>query len=412
MSYPRESRENKTKEELSDESNTLKIRKCIKNDKWILLRDIQKSLDLSADQTNSVLSKIMQDFWRGKHNLYSLPQYSDIFRDLNFHKYNLITLTKEMLRSLLSSELTGHNNRIKSRPDLITTQLNWNNGDDDFYETFYSLEWKDYQRIINRLKRNNSKVCKQREEKLAQLKDELEQSGAAIETTDDHAKLSDLASKIDHLTHDINIPMTSDYIKLYTLDALAMEINDFIHFMRSLVGGDNPLNILKRTIDSLDNIINSDKTRQGHQLDNDFIFCRYLEIQEAAMKVLGEQKKITEIAKEIYNIYFKGEESKINSCRSIENIIHRQIKIEVEKNVIIMRDRDNIMGSDIISTLSKWFYISPSYIEDMIATIGDESPHPVNLLWLEWDTSTNEFVHKNQNAPNEDIEDSMQNFQR
>lgn len=411
MSYTREDRQNKTPKELQDELKTQKIRKYIKNDKYILLRDIQKALDLSKDK-DIILTKIMHGFWKGYYNLYSLPHFSDIFIDLKYVEYSLIVLTREMFRSLLSSEVTGHKNRTKSRPDLITSQLSWNDGENDFYKTFLNEEWMFYQRILNRIKRDYRNTYKQKKDDLARLK------ASMLETKDDLDLLRNLMLEIHALEYDINMPVNSDYINFYTLDALSMEINDFI----SLINSSNitPFTEQRNIITSLEHVLDSKKTRKGHQLDGSFIFMAYMGIQEAAVKECGKPKSIIEVSKEIYIKYYQGSqnyESKINSPASIKTRICEQIRVESKKRIKVMRDRDNISDTDIINILPKEFYISSShekklkeYIKEVLAEM-DEFPTACSL-WFFFDENGELVMRKLKATEETSVDRSYQYYQR
>jgi hypothetical protein len=384
MSYSLENRKNKIVKQ-KEGLKTHSIRKYIKNDKWMLLRDIRKALDLREDQSNFILSKIMQGFWKGEHNLYSLPHFSKIFTELGCKKHHLIILNREMLRSILLSEITGKK-RTQKRIDLITNSLEFADGKDAFYKTFVKEDWTFYLRIINRIKRNYRNKCKQ---KSAENKRQL----------DNQEKLA-LASP--------------NYIKLYTLDVLSIEITYFIQTMKFILSktsycfDEAKIKNLEHIFDCLNQCIDQQKIRKGHQLSNEFLLLEYMDMQQEEINKTGSPKTIEEIAQEIYIKYYKNQKeidvgngtrrlvqkSKINSPKSVKSRIYEQIKKEVSKTTMLMCTKYNMTSERIIEECSKYFYISQECIKDNVLAQTGECLN-MKFAWLELAPNTHELVKTN-----------------
>ena len=99
MSYNTESRSQKTLEELNDERNTVKLRKHIKNDKWIRLKELAEALEIGEAIADYILSTIMKNFWEGEYNLYFDSSESEVLKG---NKYSdLIEIMKLKLLFLI-----------------------------------------------------------------------------------------------------------------------------------------------------------------------------------------------------------------------------------------------------------------------------------------------------------------------
>lgn len=331
-------------EEALDLKKSKSVKKYLKYEKFMLIKDIGKSFDLAKIDNDYVRSKIMAGFWRGEHNLFSLPWYSQLIKiprsllvKINGKQIlDPIVITRGALKSLLCNEITGKK-KIKKRPNQVSERFEFIDEDDKIYKNFLREDWKFYQRIINRINRNFKNA-------LGQIcPDKTKQ------------KVNDVIDAAD-----------GNYIKLYTLNTLAIEITDLIDIMNQLSylpnGGAEKIGSIRKILASLSNVL---YIKKGHYITNEMIFNMYL-----TCKKYNPKKSDTEISLELYKKYFEdfGLNSKISSSDRIRKIINERKKIEIFKSFELQTYKTSMeleKLEDLYSFLATYFFTTVNHVKKL-----------------------------------------------
>lgn len=319
------------------------LEKHIHREKYILLSNIQKTLRLEKKIAHDILNQIMCSFWKSDFNLISLPFLSKLCKSetpviINGRdKQDPILLTKEGLRNLLLNESSGKK-RTKLRPDLISDQLEYINGENALYKDFITEDWNFYQQIINRLNRKYHK---------------LSQTRFDVNKENSRKRMLNLKFKQ-------GIMLTP----LIHLSTLAIELKDLLKIIA-----------LPSRQKEIVNLYLEKYEQRRTKLDDEFIFAEFI-----SQKKIDCKKTNKDIAADIYHTY----PEQLTSPERTLRIIHEEKNRSIERQLIfhtlqLGKEGENhcctiadlLKNKELISSIAKDHYTTSKHVEK----IAKKSPN-------------------------------------
>lgn len=235
----------------------------------------------------------MQSFWKGELNLFSLTwvwfeqEWQRFSKENSYKEKNRTPLivTREVLRMQLVNEMKGIKRTSKAN---VTRLLEYQDKKNSFYETFAKEDWSFYQRVINRLNRNYEKNY----QSIRNTNKEIFGAGIILQA------------------------VGKNYIALYVLNTLSVEVNDLIKVIKN----NKSIKDDKRLLAIFSNI----DVKQGYPISDEFIFNRYLNEKEN-----NPNESDTAIAKSIFKEY-QGLWLNIKSAARVRRIISEQKRLNIK----------------------------------------------------------------------------------
>jgi len=341
-----------------------RLKKVLIQGKYVQLSDVKGLFNVNKVQENIILSQIMRSFFRGKLNLFHLPEVSELCRfpvEVTIDgkkKCGPEIITRELLRRRLIPNMIGKKRCLK-KSELFDDNLNLIDGDDDLYKELQNEPWEFFSRILNRLKR---KYCA-----LATKATNIEISDQPLNAL--YKKFGKSLCKHNHIAHPNDVIKQlggNSFFLLLLLSSLCISYHDLVKILgKDIVGifSEKILGGIRNSLNAYDSKHNEDLVKCGYDLDNAFIFDDYI-----ALKSKNPSQSDAQICIELK----KGRQgTTIPSVDRIRRIIHEEKHRRIQ-NAFYICPKDELK-ENFIKKLSQKLFTTPKHVEKIFEETRLES---------------------------------------
>ena len=264
--------------------------------RYVPLDTIDSIFNLNKEQFNKILSLIMQFFWEGKFNLFTVPNLSGLRKkkyskkkEDEFDEPELAN--RELMRSLLLPAGLGKHHMYKDQLININDFLELVDGDEANYALLKEKKWDFYCRRIKDLEKKYLDAYSKSQDELTEYQRLVAEPIEEVEENIQYLKI-------------IEIMGLKDYRLLILLKSLCIQYSKLIHLIMENHGKNksidifsgNDLQCIEKSIERKDSKHNNrDLIKKDIPLRNDFIYTRSLEFkrrnpEKSKLEVAGDIK--------------------------------------------------------------------------------------------------------------------------